>query len=454
MLDETAEAASGDRKSRVESRGEHLPSALRWQQQDPGRRVVQSERDGCEEKWQHMDASPPDAGFRAKRGLEKNEGNDISGEEECRELPPKVPLQKPTHVKENCDCGGVQESRSTDSSSKGAGEEEEVQMSLVQRLALRKREAQEKIHDVELEARASEARSPLSLAPEAMRKLPLPSDSIDADPAPIDGSNSGGKGREREAKPRTGLAPGDQPDEGDRQEVGEGDSREDASADTCIVSSSKALIEAPSAVFVSRDLALGASEDLSPSVSVGSISGQKTASIRSLSSALKPIRAAARDPSGLISPLTLLTPPLPLQPHARRLRSTLSSRASGVGDSLRAFDHGMGRGSQETCVKALVLWSPQQHQKTSCKQLQQQLQQAVATGHSLQLTWQVRPFCSSPVCGLCMSIREWGCERRRIFLLFLILLCMIAMRSATPAARSAARPAEVRSPFASHFRQS
>ena len=148
MLDETAQAASGDSKSRVESRGEQIlprPARLRtasagcenqtsdgeqagvaevggkvgaargrdapWQQQDPGRRVVQSERDGCEDKWQDVDASPADAGFRAKRGLEKKEGSASSGEEECRELPPKIPLQKPTHAKENYDCGGVQEGR-------------------------------------------------------------------------------------------------------------------------------------------------------------------------------------------------------------------------------------------------------------------------------------------------------------------------------------------------------
>ena len=493
MLDEIAEAASGDSKSRLESRGEQIPprpARLRTasagcanqtsdgeqarvaevggkvgaargrdaqgQEQDPGRRVVQSERDGCEEKRQHLDASPPDAGLCAKRGLEKREGSESSGEEECRELPPKVPLQKPTRVKENYDCGGVQEGRSTESYSKGAGrEEEEVQMSLVQRLALRKREAQENNHNVELEARASEARSPLSHTPEALRKLTLQSDFIDADPAPIIGSDGGRKGKEREAKPKTGLAPGDQTDEGGRQEVDEGDSSEDALADTCNFSSPKALIEAPRAVSVNGHVSLGPSEDLPPSVSVGSISGQKTASIRSLSSAFKPIRAAPRDPNGLLSPMTLLTPPLPLEPHVTRLRSTtLSSHASGARDSLRAFDRGMGGGSQESSVKALVLWSPPQHQKTSCKQLQQQLQQAVATGHSLQLTWQVRPFCSSPVCVVCITIREWGCECRRIILLFLILLCMIAMRSATSAGRSAARPAEVRSPFASHFRQS
>ena len=83
-------------------------------------------------------------------------------------------------------------------------------------------------------------------------------------------------------------------------------------------------------------------------------------------------------------------------------------------ESLLAVGGGTGGGAQQSNIKARVLWSPPEHQKTSFKQLQQQLQQAVATGHGLQLTWQVRRLYSAYVVRGC--IRE--CRGERTLTLF------------------------------------
>ena len=337
--------------------GEIIGTNARSEKQDPGLGAVQSERDRCLQKWPGLEALPAIySGLRAGKRQEGKEGGEESGDEQHQELPLKVPQQKPAQVLENCDGAGIclhREVGSTESHAKGTEEEDAMHtMSLVERLALRKREAQESIHNLSVEARTSEALAMLSLSPEAIKRLPLPPNFDHMrDPAQIEDADCEGK---------------------------EGIEATEPQKDAALKSST------PSAVFVSRDDAPEACEDPRPWESVGAITVGNTA-------------------RGLFSPLTLLTPPLPLEPHARRLRSTLSSR-SRMRESLLAVGGGTGGGAQQSNIKARVLWSPPEHQKTSFKQLQQQLQQAVATGHGLQLTWQVRRLYSAYVVRGC--IRE------------------------------------------------